>query len=83
MVDFGDLSGVVEAYDRVKMGLQLSEMLKRLEERGYFLFAEKKIEQIKYTNDEIGDWVVATILIRKKNNPEIIKLDLSKIEIKK
>jgi hypothetical protein len=36
---------MVEAYERVKMGLSLSETLKRLEENGYFLFAEKKIEK--------------------------------------
>lgn len=80
LVDYGEVSGMVEAFDRVKMGLQLSEMLKRLEEKGYFVFAEKNIERIRYANGEADNWAVATILIRKKNNPEIIKIDLSKIE---
>lgn len=68
LVDYGDLCGMAEAYERVKMGLGLSEMLKQLEEKGYFLFAEKNIKK--------DNWAVATILIRKKDNPEIIKLGL-------
>ena len=67
LVDYGELCGMVEAYERVKMGLSLSETLKRLEENGYFLFAEKKIEK--------NNWAVATILIRKRDNPEIIKFE--------
>lgn len=79
LTDYGDISGMVEAYDKVKMGLQLKEMIKRIEEKGYFIFAESNLEQIKYSNRETEKWKVATILIRRKDNPEIIKFDLSKI----
>jgi len=79
LTDYGDISGMVEAYDKVKMGLQLKELIKRIEEKGYFLFAESNLERIKYSNGETDKWKVATILIRRKDNPEIIKSDLKKI----
>ena len=79
--DYGDLSGMMaEPYDKVKWGLQLTEMLKRMEEKGYFLFAENNMERVKYGNGETDNWRIATILIRKKDNPEIIKLDLNKMK---
>ena len=78
LTDYGDMSGMLEPYDKVKIGLQLSELIKHLDENGYFLFAESNLERIKYSNGEMDDWKVATILIRKNDNPEIIKFDLSK-----
>ncbi|MEQ8358044.1 MAG: HNH endonuclease signature motif containing protein [Cytophagales bacterium] len=78
--DYGDLCEMLaEPYDKVKWGLHLSEMLKQMEEKGYFLFAENNIERVKFGNGGIDNWRVATILIRKKDNPEIIKFDLNNI----
>jgi hypothetical protein len=82
LTDCGDISGMVEAYDKVQMGLHLSEMLVDMEEKGYYLFAENNIERIKHSNGEIDNWKVATILIRRKNNPEIFKVGLNKSEDK-
>lgn len=48
-----------------------------IENKGYYLFAEDNIEKIKFKNGETDKWKIATILIRKKDNPEIIKFDLS------
>jgi len=49
-------------------------MLKRMEEKGYFLFAETNIERVKFGNSETDNWRVATIIIRKKDNP--IRLEI-------
>lgn len=73
LTDYGDISGMVEVYDKVKMALDLSKLLKQIEEKGYYLFAEDNVEKIKYNNGETDKWKIATILIRKKDNPEIIK----------
>ncbi len=75
LVDYGDLSVMVETYDKVKMGFQLNDLLKNLEEKGYYLFGERNIERVKFNNGESDNWSIATIIIKKKDNPEIIKAD--------
>jgi hypothetical protein len=77
LTDYGDISSMVEVYDKVQMGLQLNELLKDLEQKGYFLFGEKNIEKIKFGNGDIDNWAIATIVIKKKDNEEIIKINLS------
>jgi len=77
LTDYGDLSGMVEVYDKVKMALDLSKLIETIEDKGYFLFAEDNIENIKFKDGGTDKWKIATILIRKKDNPEIIKFDLS------
>ena len=76
LTDYGDISGMVEVYEKVKMAIDLSKLIDQIEEKGYYLFAEDNIEKIKFNNGETDRWKVATILIRKKDNPEIIKSDL-------
>ena len=74
--DYGDISGMVEAYDKVQMGFQLNELLKENDEKGYFIFGEKGIEKMKFSNGESDNWKVATLIIKKKESIEIIKFDL-------
>lgn len=79
-IDYGDLSGMVEAYDKVKMEFQLNELLKDLEERGYYLFGEKGIEHLKFGKSDSAMWSIATLIIKKKESSEIIQVDLEKNE---
>lgn len=76
-VNYGDISGMVEAYDRVQMVFQLNELLKEIEDKGYYLFGEKRIEEMKFKKGETDNWPIATIVIKKKNSPQIVKLDLN------
>ena len=76
-MDYGDISGMVEAYDRVQMAFQLNELLKEIEDKGYYLFGEKRVEDMKFKKGETDNWPIATIVIKKKNSPEIVKLDLN------
>lgn len=73
LTDYGDISGMVEVSDRVKMALDLSKLIEMIEEKGYYLFAEDNIEKIRLKYGETDMWKIATILIRKMDNPEIIK----------
>lgn len=77
LVDYGDLFGIVETYDKVKMGFQLNQLIKDLDKKGYFLFGEKGIERIKFGNGESDSWSIATLIIRKKDSSEIIKVNLN------
>jgi hypothetical protein len=76
LVDYGDISGMVETYDKIQMGFQLNELLKGLEDRGYFLFGEKGIEKWKFGDGKSDNWKVATLIIKKKDSSEILKVDL-------
>ncbi len=71
--DYGDLSVGIEVYDKVKISLDLSNFLKELEIKGYYIFGERKVEKMKLSNNKFDDWSVATIIIKKKSDPQIIK----------
>lgn len=72
--DYGEISGMVEIYDKVKMSLGLTEIIKDLEEKGYYLFGERNIESLKFENGSVGNWNVATLIVRKKESGEIINI---------
>ncbi|GAB5525410.1 MAG: hypothetical protein Roseis2KO_32820 [Roseivirga sp.] len=74
LIDYGELSGMVEAYDRVKMGYQLNDLLKTLDDKGYVLFGEKTIERVKFGDGESDKWSIATVIIKRKDSSEIIKI---------
>jgi hypothetical protein len=76
IVDYGDISSMIEIKDHVKIGIELQKLIDLLDEKGFFLFAERGLVPMfpEYKNSE--KWLVATIIIRKKENPEIIKVDL-------
>jgi hypothetical protein len=76
LTDYGEISDMVEAADKVKMGFQLSEIIKLIEEKGYYLFAESNIEKMKFSNGDNDNWKIATLIIRRKENSQIIKFEL-------
>lgn len=80
LVDYGDISVMVETYDKVLMGLELKKLLDNLDDRGYYLFGERNVERMKYGNNETYKWTIATIVIKKKDSSEIIRFDLNEIE---
>lgn len=73
LIDCGDISGMVEFSDKVKLGLHLNELLTNLDKKGYCLFGESGIERVTFGNGESDNWSIATLIIKKKDNPEIIK----------
>nr|WP_314491987.1 HNH endonuclease signature motif containing protein [uncultured Chryseobacterium sp.] len=75
-IDFGEISGMVEAYDKVQIGYDLQKLLDELEERGYYVFGERDPEAILSHISKTDKWTVATVVIRKKENPEIFKVNL-------
>ena len=77
LVEYGNISGMTKTYDKVKMGFERNKLLKSLDEKGYYLFGEKGIEQMKFSNGEIDKWSIATLVIKKKDSSEAIKIDLN------
>jgi hypothetical protein len=76
MFDYGEIGDSADTYDKVKMGYQLNEILKDLDEKGYYVFGERYIERIKFNDGKLDNWPIATLIIKKKDSSEIIKLDL-------
>jgi hypothetical protein len=56
--------------------LEFNELLKELEEKGYFLFGERNLESFA----GIKNCPIATLLIKRKDNNEIIKINLDEDE---
>lgn len=79
LVDYSEISGMVEVGEKVQMGHELKKLLDDLDEKGYYLFGERNVERIKYANGETDKWSIMTIVIKKKDSSEIIKLDLNEI----
>ncbi|MCS4302416.1 HNH endonuclease [Chryseobacterium sp. BIGb0232] len=75
-IDFGDICGMVQAYDKVQMSYDLQQLLDELEDNGYYVFGERDPNAILPHISGTDKWVVATLIIRKKENPEIYKVNL-------
>jgi hypothetical protein len=76
LVDYGEISGMVEIYDKVKIGLELQKLLNDIEEKGYYLFGEKDLKKLKFDNGDKVNWSISTLIIKKKDNSEIVKVNL-------
>ena len=70
---------MVEAQDKVKMGYELQKLIDDLNNKGYFIFADRGLEPMFPERPKSEKWTVATIIVKRKENPEIIKIDLDEI----
>lgn len=75
-LDYLDIISLSEPYEKVKITLSLNNMLKDLESKGYFLFGEKKLESWKF-GDNNEKLEIATLVIKKIESADIIKVDLN------
>lgn len=71
--DYIDIYGDLELYDQVKADYGLNEMIKDLENHGFYLFADRHNEKWKFLNDNTTICPVCTLVIKKKDCKEIIK----------
>jgi len=74
--DYGDLTGMSDP-DPVNMAYEFRQLLEQIDKRGYMLFADRGNQPMFPGNPKSEDWTVATLILKKKENPEIIKVDLS------
>lgn len=76
--DYGDLSGDLEAGDRVKAAFELSARLAELEQGGFWVFGAREVRRLEGGVGSPSAFPVAILQILRADNPEIIKLDLTK-----
>lgn len=73
--DYADLSGMgIEQFDKVEIALHISSLLSEMELRGYFLFAERVIENILHNGQQFDNWATATLIIKKADSSDIIMM---------
>jgi hypothetical protein len=71
-VDYGEISSDLEIQDKINIGLEFDNKIKELDEKGYFIFGEKSVEDYR----GVKNFSIATLLIKRKNSEEIIKVSL-------
>lgn len=64
ITDVGEIYSEVEVGDRIEMGFQLNVLLSDIEKNGFILYAERKIETVKY-GEAKDKWPIATLLLKK------------------
>ena len=74
--DWGDLSGDLEAGDRVNAAYRLSTVLRELEDAGFWVFAAREIQQMEGGIGHPSAWPVAILRVNRKTNPDIHKVKL-------
>lgn len=78
IIDLGEIDEFAEAYDKVKLGFGLNEILKELDEKGYYLFGHRLTEKVEFRNEVFENWIIAYLIIKKKDNPDIITFNNKK-----
>lgn len=72
--DWGDLSAGLEASDRVRATLSITEYLRELEELGFLIFGGREVALLEGgVQPESSDWTIAILRVLRKENQEIIK----------
>ena len=72
-IDYGEISSELGIQDKINIGLEFDSQIKKLDEEGYFIFGEKNVEEYR----GVKNFSIATLLIKRKDNEEIIKLNLN------
>lgn len=72
-IDYGEISSDLEIQDKINIGLEFDNQIKKLDKEGYFIFGEKNVEEYR----GVKNFSIATLLIKRKDNEEIIKLNLN------
>lgn len=68
IVDYGELADMVEVSDKVIMARELTKLINELDEHGFFIYGERRIEKVRFASGTSNTWPIATIVVRKKND---------------
>lgn len=77
--DYGDLSGDLEAGDRVKASFEMSARLEELHRAGFWVFGGREVRRLEGGVGSPSAFPVAILHVLKADNPEIIKVDPTQV----
>lgn len=78
--DWGDLSGELEAGDRVQAVFRLTTLLRELEESGFWVFGDREMQRLEGGHEPPAPWPVAILRVMRPTNPKIIRVDLGAVQ---
>lgn len=76
LIDYGDVSGFIEPFQKVTIGYELQELLQELDVKGYSLFGERARRKITFGKNDSDVWPVATLILKRKDSLEILKMEI-------
>jgi hypothetical protein len=75
--DWGDLSGDIEAADRVQASYRLSALLKQVEDAGFWVFGGREVRRLEGGTEPSSPWPVAILKVVRSSSPEIIRIGMN------
>lgn len=73
--DYVDIYSDLELYDQIKVNSELTKILKDIEQRGLYLFADRQNMKLPFLDNDSQKYPVYTIIIKKQDDEDIIKFD--------
>jgi len=73
--DYIDIYGDLEPCDQVKADFELNNIIKDLEEHGFYLFGDRHAEKWKFVDGRSEICSMCTLVIKKQDSEEIIKFN--------
>jgi len=74
--DCGDLGPDFDPSDHVRIGFGLTQILRELEDAGFYVFGAREIQRIEGGEYGPSAWPVAIIRVLRKTNPEIVTVPI-------
>jgi hypothetical protein len=77
MENYGDLMGMgsIDKGGQVQLGLEFNNYLKQLENLGFWVFGERRKQNMKDEDgNSLGNWNVAFLHVIRNSNPNIVQL---------
>ena len=63
-----------EQGQKAQFSVELKNLLNELESKGYFLFAERKVEPVSSNPSDHETWDIVTLLLKNSNDENIVKI---------
>jgi len=70
--DYADMSGGLEAGERVRAGRELGVIIEELEHAGFWVFGVREVRRLEGGVGKPAAWPVAILYLLRSSNPEII-----------
>ena len=78
--DWGELSDILEAGDRVQTAYELTASLQELEKAGFFVFGGREVQYLEGgIHDHATSWPIAILRVLRQSNESIMHVNLGNI----
>lgn len=74
--DWGDIGPDLGPSERVRIGFELTETLKELEDAGFFVFGGREVQVLEGGHEDPSNWPMTILRVLRKTNESIIKVNL-------